>query len=51
MNTSKPLYYVSRRNFENDYRVIRRSDGATVFIGTLKDCREWIERNGHDEWH
>ena len=26
-------------------------DGRAVFYGTLAECKEWLEINGHDDWN
>jgi hypothetical protein len=33
------------------YRVYRFINGAmrVLFYGTYAECKEWVERNGHDE--
>jgi hypothetical protein len=44
------LYEINRTKFGVDeYVVIRLRDERRVFYGTRTECREWIERNGHDD--
>ncbi len=33
------------------YHVLLKSNGMIVFLGIKKECEEWLERNGHDEWN
>lgn len=33
--------------WRNEYQVVKKGGGC-VFIGTKAECREWVERNGHD---
>lgn len=35
--------------WRDEYQVCKRG-GSVVFIGSRQECKEWIERNGHDEW-
>lgn len=32
-----------------DFMVAHIATGKVVFYGSKAKCREWIERNGHDE--
>jgi hypothetical protein len=33
----------------SEYKVVLVRTGKPYFYGTRKECREWIELNGHDE--
>lgn len=46
---SKTLYKIVTANAD-EWKVVRKSDGKAVFYGTASECREWVERNGHDDW-
>jgi hypothetical protein len=50
---SKSLYTIAvcmDETVDEDWVVIRKSDGLSVYYGTRAECVEWVERNGADEW-
>ena len=46
----KPLYRV-RREQGDEYVVILIRTKRAVFYGTRRECFDWVERNGDNEWN
>jgi hypothetical protein len=45
------MLYTIRKNIGVNYKVVLVRTSKTVFYGTKRECEEWLERNGHDEWN
>jgi hypothetical protein len=45
------LYKVHPTQDPIGYVVKSKSTGRIAFTGTRRECLEWIEYNGHDEWN
>jgi hypothetical protein len=43
--------YIIQRDASGDFKVTLRRTGRAVYYGTARECAEWLEINGNDEWN